>query len=56
MVYADDDRFARILDAIAAVAADVQVIVLTCRERSFAGVPAIRPALSSSSPVNAAAI
>ena len=46
VVYADDDRFARVLDAIAAVAADVQVIVLTCRERSFAGVPAIRPALS----------
>ena len=56
VVYADDARFASILDAIAVVAADVQIIVLTCRERSFAGVPAIRPALSSSSPVNAAAI
>ena len=55
VVYADDDRFARILDAIAAVAADVQVIVLTCRERSFAGVPAVRPALSSLSTETAAA-
>ena len=56
VVYADDARFASILDAIAAVAADVQIIVLTCRERSFAGVPAIRPALASSNTEVAAAI
>ena len=36
LVYADDTRFARVLEAIAVVAADVQVIVLTCRERAFA--------------------
>ena len=55
VVYADDARFARVLDAIAAVAADVQVILLTCRERSFAGLPAVRPALAPSSTVTAAA-
>ena len=47
LVYADDARFARVLAAIDAVAADVQVIILTCRERAFAGLPAVRPALSS---------
>jgi hypothetical protein len=47
LVYADDDRFARVLAAIDAVAGDVQVIILTCRERAFAGLPALRPTLSA---------
>jgi hypothetical protein len=33
------------LDAVHAVAEDVQVIVLTCRERAFAGLAARRPTL-----------
>ena len=45
LVYADDARFARMLDAVHAVAGDVQVIVLTCRERAFAGLAASRPTL-----------
>ena len=43
LVYADDARFDRVLAAISAVAADVQIIVLTCRERAFTALPAIRP-------------
>jgi DNA repair exonuclease SbcCD ATPase subunit len=46
LVYADDTRFAAVLDAIAAVASDVQVIVLTCRERAFAALPAARATLT----------
>ena len=33
------------LDTIRTVAGDVQVIVLTCRERAFADLPASRPTL-----------
>jgi hypothetical protein len=46
LVYADDARFARVLAAASAVAGDVQVILLTCRERAFATLPASRPMLS----------
>jgi uncharacterized protein YhaN len=49
LVYADDARFARMLDALAAVADDVQVIVLTCRERTFAGLAANRPVMEEES-------
>jgi hypothetical protein len=45
LVYADDARFARVLAALRTVAEEVQVIVLTCRERAFADLPASRPAL-----------
>ena len=41
IVYADDARFARMLDAIGLVSADVQVIVLTCRERALSVLPAL---------------
>ena len=43
LVYADDARFDRVLAALDAVAADVQIIVLTCRERAFTTLAAIRP-------------
>ena len=56
LVFADDARFARVLAAIGAVAADVQVIVLTCRERAFATLPASRPALRLQDAEAAAAV
>ena len=45
LVYADDARLSRLLDAIGMVAGDVQVILLTCRERVFSDLPATRPVL-----------
>jgi hypothetical protein len=50
LVYADDARFARVLAAIAAVADDVQVIILTCRERAFARLAASRAVLEERNP------
>ena len=44
------------LAAISAVAADVQIIVLTCRERAFTDLPATRPMLSLSDTAAAAAV
>jgi hypothetical protein len=55
LVYADDARFARVLAALGAVAGDVQVIVLTCRERAFADLGAVRPALCYSDSTTPAA-
>ena len=46
LVFADDARLSRLLDAIGMVAGDVQVILLTCRERVFSDLPATRPVLS----------
>ena len=45
-----------LLAAIAAVAADVQVILLTCRERAFTDLPATRPILSLADTAAAAAV
>ena len=56
LVFADDTRFARMLAAVGAVAADVQIIVLTCRERAFTDLPATRPMLSLSDTAAAAAV
>lgn len=46
LVFADDIRLARLLAAIGTVATDVQIILLTCRERVFSDLPATRPTLS----------
>ncbi|CAN0515969.1 unnamed protein product [Laminaria digitata] len=35
LVYTDDDRIERMFDALHRQAADVQIIVLTCRQRAF---------------------
>ena len=55
LVFADDDRFERLFAAISELSAEVQIIVLTCRERRFARLPAIRPRLllaASASPLS----
>jgi hypothetical protein len=55
VVYADDARFTHVLAAIAAIAGDVQVILLTCRQRAFSDLVGIRPVLAAS-PDTAAAV
>jgi uncharacterized protein YhaN len=35
LVYSDDDRIARLFDALHAAAGDLQIIVLSCRQRAF---------------------
>ncbi len=56
LVFADDIRFERMLAAVSAVAAEVQIIVLTCRERAFTDLPATRPMLSLADTAAAAAV
>jgi DNA repair exonuclease SbcCD ATPase subunit len=36
LVFADDERIARMFEALSAAAGDLQIIVLTCRQRAFA--------------------
>jgi energy-coupling factor transporter ATP-binding protein EcfA2 len=47
LVYADDARIARMFDSLTSAAQRHQVIVLTCRERSFAGMGGHRLRLAS---------
>jgi DNA repair exonuclease SbcCD ATPase subunit len=45
LVFADETRAARMRAALEAVGADVQIIVLTCRDHTFADLQAVRPRL-----------
>jgi hypothetical protein len=47
LVFADEARAAAMRDALEAVGADIQIIVLTCRAQPFADLRAVRPALSA---------
>jgi hypothetical protein len=47
LVYADDARIARMFDSLTSAAQRHQVIILTCRERSFAGMGGNRLRLAS---------
>jgi uncharacterized protein YhaN len=47
LVYADDHRIARVFEALRLAARTHQVLVLTCRERAFAGLGGHRAAIGA---------
>jgi len=47
LVYSDDQRIERMFDALKRAAQSHQVLVLTCRERTFAGLGGHRIALNA---------